>query len=158
MTLIFHMILTLIINFISLISLIFSGLLLDVLCFLHAYIFFDHLLSPNIFITVDSSLPLYFALVRKLRPQVGLCDVFLFRSSLWTAWLVALGLLVRAKHILFFFLFLLFNLVVAEVGSPWTSRSAVGAHLKKKIPRDSITFLRTGVNNRPGNVASCFAN
>jgi hypothetical protein len=80
------------------------------------HIFFDPLLSPNIFITKDSSLPLYFVLVRKLRPQVGLCDVFLFRSSLWTAWLVAMGFLVRAKHILF--LFLLFNLVVAEVGSP----------------------------------------
>lgn len=57
------------------------------------------------FITKDSSLPLYFALVGKLRPQVGLCDVFLFRSSLWTAWLVALGFLVRAKHILFFFFY-----------------------------------------------------
>ena len=81
------------------------------------HIFFaDHLLSHNTFITADSSLPLYFALVRKLRSQVGLSDEFLFRSSLWTAWLVALGFLVRAKH--FFFLFLLFNLVVAEVGSP----------------------------------------
>jgi hypothetical protein len=99
------MILTLIKNFISLISLSFSGLLVDVLSFLHAYIFFGHLLSPDIFITADSSLPLYFALVRKLRPQVGLCDVFLFRSSLWTAWLVALGFLVRAKHILLFFYF-----------------------------------------------------
>ena len=100
------MILTLIINFVSLISLIFSGLLLDVSKFYSCiYFFFDHLLSHNIFITEDSSLPLYFALVRKLRPQVGLYDVFLFRSSLWTAWLVALGFLVRAKHILFFFYF-----------------------------------------------------
>jgi hypothetical protein len=104
MALILNVILTLIINFISLISLICSGLLLDVLSYLQAYIFFDHLLSRNVFITQGTSLPLYFALVRKLRPQVGLCDVFLFRSSLWTAWLVALGFLVRAKHILFFFI------------------------------------------------------
>jgi hypothetical protein len=42
---------------------------------------------------------------------------FCFRSSWWTPWLAGLGFLVRGKDSLLF-LFLLFNLVVAEVGSP----------------------------------------
>ena len=125
----------------------------------HAYIciyIFEPLLSHNIFITEDSSPPLISFLCANYDSKTDSMMCFLFRSFLWTAWLVALGFLVRAKEI-YFFLFLIFNLVVTEVGSPWTSRSAVGAHLKKRIPRDSNTYWTNDVNNLLGNAACCIA-